>query len=330
MIARCLGVRIFDVEVSSACNLHCRFCPREKLPETGLMSEKTFASFLDGVRLGGTDNVAFVGMGEPTLNPKLGNFIREIKLRYPKTITWVTSNGTTLSEERMGRLIEAGLDILDVSFNGIDAKTYEGEMCGAKFETTLANVEAAAAQIERSGSSTRLQINYIQRSDIDGHGQTVRAFWHKRGVRHFRVQRLHDRAGNARLEGRNIRDFGLHGRACNLFCVNTFITWRGDVLHCCHDVSRAHVIGNICSEGLDTIMARKKTVLRDGAWPAICAKCTDPLRFEIWNQIDAEIRDEIRRKLTRVWDHLEGAWREGITGARRPVPGQGEMRAEPE
>ena len=130
MLAKLLGVRIFDVEASSRCNVHCRFCPREKLPSTGFMSEETFFRFLDSLPLNGADTLAFVGMGEPTLNPRLPDFIREAKARYPRVITWVTTNGTTLKDGMIERLEAAGLDILDVSFNGLDRETYEHDMRG--------------------------------------------------------------------------------------------------------------------------------------------------------------------------------------------------------
>lgn len=302
MIARLLGLRIFDVEASSICNLHCRFCPREVLPDSGLMLQSTFDRFLDEVRLSWRDTLSFVGMGEPTLNPRLPGFIREAKRRYPGAKTWVTSNGTTLSREMAGNLIDAGLDILDISFNGLDAATYEQEMPGAKYAVTLANVEQAGEQIASTGRPTRLQVNYIaEPADVELNG-AVQSFWRKRGIVHFRPQRPHDRAGQAQTGGRMLTGTaGLGGRACCLFQVTTFFTWRGDVLYCCHDVARAHKIGNINIDPWRTILQRKKDLLRDAQWMPLCARCTDPLRFDIHRQIDGIIRDEVCARAEGVW-----------------------------
>ena len=113
MIARLMGIRIFDIEAAGACNLDCPFCPRDQLPPVGLISQETFGKFLDHVPLGATDSLAFVGIGEPTLNLRLPDFIRQAKNRNPRLMnTWVTSNGTFLNERTVPALLDAGLETL--------------------------------------------------------------------------------------------------------------------------------------------------------------------------------------------------------------------------
>ena len=311
MLARLLGVRIFDIEASSRCNVHCRFCPRDKLPGTGFMSGDTFTRFLDQVPLNGTDSVAFVGLGEPTLNPLLPDFIRETRKRHPKAVTWVTTNGTTLEKGLLTRLVDSGLDILDVSFNGLDRESYERHMRGARYEKTLANVERAAAYLGTNGCRTRLQINYVVNGSAGGREQAIRAFCQERGIAQFRRQPLHDRAGEVGGQGTedkgqrsDVRDQklevggerGLGGRACEVFQVMTFITWEGDILCCSHDVARRHRIGNLHKHSWGEIERQKRRILRGEDWPAMCARCTDPLRFGMRRDINRKIREEASRR----------------------------------
>ncbi|MEK7992310.1 MAG: radical SAM/SPASM domain-containing protein [Planctomycetota bacterium] len=311
MIAKMLGIRIFDVEVSSRCNLRCRFCPREELPETGLMSEATFERFLEQVPLRRTDNLAFVGLGEPTLNPRLLDFIRRAKAQYPKLVTWVTSNGTRLTEDVVGPLLDAGLDLLDVSVNGIEPESYEAVMRGANFEQTLANLESTRAEIERRGNRTRLQINFVVTADGRPNVGDVQAFWRNRGISRFRLQREHNRGGTVDFSpsGRH-QPHGLGGRQCQLAATMTFITWKGEVLHCSHDVGRRHPIGNIHADTWGVIQKRKQRIHRDAACrPEMCGACTDPLRHGIEAEISQAVLAEMRERVAGLWQRIEGRLR---------------------
>ena len=294
MLARIMGVRIFDLEASGCCNVKCRYCPRELLPAAGLMSQETFSRFLNGVELGQADTISFVGMGEPTLNPLLPAFALQVKERFPQARTWVTSNGTNLNERTVPPLLAAGLDTLDISFNGLDPRTYELNMRGASFEQTLANVEYARREAERSGGRTRVQINYIVTAENAGREAEIQAFWRARGIAQFRVQRMHNRAGDVRVEGMSpVEAAGLLGRRCLLFETMHFVTWKGEALYCAHDMRRAHVIGDVNAEPWAAIEARKREISRDGEWPALCASCTDPLRHDVRERLDQMIRREL-------------------------------------
>jgi hypothetical protein len=195
-------------------------------------------------------------------------------------------------------LIDAGLDILDVSFSGLDQETYESQMRGARYEQTLSNIVEAATFIRRVKARTRLQINYIVSQETSGRESEIQAFWKRHGITEFRQQRAHDRAGLARTEGMTpLGGAGLNGQSCRLFDVSTFVTWRGDVLCCPHDVARAHKIGNVETDSRKTIERRKKAIRRHAQWPAMCRHCTDPLRFDILQQIDQKIGEEFIRRL---------------------------------
>jgi MoaA/NifB/PqqE/SkfB family radical SAM enzyme len=298
MLAKMMGVRIFDLEACGACNLACTFCPRDALPPAGVMSQATYTRFLDQVELRATDSLSFVGVGEPTMNPLLPDFIRQAKARYPKVRTWVTSNGTKLNDKVVARLIDAGLDTIDVSFNGLDAHTYESQMKGAKFDQVLENLTYTAAQIAARGSKLKLQINYIITKENADHEWEIIEFWNKRGISDFRVQRMHNRAGLTEVEGMTpIDEPGLKCASCALFETVTFITWQGDVMYCCHDIPRTHKIGNINADTWQMLSARKKDIIMTGNWPSMCGSCSDPYRYDMTDKIDAMIRKEAEQRI---------------------------------
>jgi MoaA/NifB/PqqE/SkfB family radical SAM enzyme len=298
MIARMMRMKLFDVEVSSRCNVRCRFCPRGRFSETGLMEEETFRSLLENTPLGPADGIMFVGMGEPLLNGRLPDFIRMAKARHTGLFTLVATNGTLLTQEILPALLAAGLDTLEVSFNGIDATTYEDLMKGAHFGRTLENIGYALSEISRSNAPTKLQINYIVTHENAGGEEAIRSFWRERGIRHLRAQRMHSRAGTVAVEGMTPLDApGLGRGSCSKFEHMPFITWKGDVLYCSHDIERRHILGNVRRHGWDKIERHRKEIVRNGMWPEMCRSCVDSLRHEMERTLSLGVRNELKRRL---------------------------------
>ncbi len=300
MWTRVLRIRIFDLEAHGACNLACPFCPRDQLPPTGAMSQETFTKFLDHVPLGQGDTISFVGVGEPTLNNRLPDFIRQAKQRYPSVLTWITTNGTTLNERVLPPLLEAGLDTLDISSNGIEKEEYERLMKGATFENTVAHVEYAVKEIAQRGAPTQLRVNYIVTQENRDQEQRIQNFWRARGVRLFRPQWMHDRSGLTQVEGMTPLDPpGLRCRTCSKFEIMPIITWKGDVLYCSHDIRRAHKIGNIREHTWKDIHTRKKRIVREQNWPQMCTDCTDSQRHDMREKVDEMVWQHLRDKVSQ-------------------------------
>lgn len=296
MISSLLGIRVFDIEASSRCNLRCRFCPRDSLRDTGLMSEATFQRLLEMVAPRRTDSLTFVGIGEPLLNPALASFIRRAKAET-RSRTWVTTNATLLTPTRAEELFSAGLDLLDVSFNGTDARTYEDLTGGARFEQTLAHIDGAVRLASQRGSTATVQINFI----LDRHNATreeaIKDFWRTRGIDRFRVQHLHNRGGALRTPGfQSVDQPGLHGRPCQVFQRFHFVSWRGDFLYCSHDLAREHVLATVGDHLADLARSRREVVAR-GHWPQFCEGCTETLRHSLDQRLDRLVWEEVRLAL---------------------------------
>jgi organic radical activating enzyme len=319
MLSKLLGIRIFDVEASSRCNVQCRFCPRDKLPETGLMSREVYSRLLNQLSPGTADTLSFVGIGEPLLNPLLPTFLMQAKVWHPNVRTWVTTNGTLLDEARLPDLLEARLDTLDISVNGTNAASYEAVVRGAKFEQVVSNVDRAVRLIEATHSPTRLQINFV----FDGDRaleEGIKGFWRSRGVSRFRVQPLHSRAGAMPVPGggadgaRQADGPAGPDMRCEVFELFTFFTWRGDVLYCCNDLARRARLGNIGRDSWIGIARRKRAIARKGPWPAFCRQCTSPQRHSLFAYVDGQLRSELASQLRRGVATLLGR------GERRTLP----------
>lgn len=132
------------IETASACNLRCAMCPNKELAadRKGLMSLDLFKRIIDECRFF-TSDVYLHHRGEPLLNPAFFEMIAYARQAGLKTR--FHTNGTLLDEEKAGRLLAAGPDLVSFSFDGFCREIYEKIRAGAVFEKTLANILRLAA-----------------------------------------------------------------------------------------------------------------------------------------------------------------------------------------
>lgn len=144
-----------NIEPSSYCNIKCVYCVHSS-PEGlaalqysgnyagGFMSEETFQLILDQLcefphRI---KSFSFGCVGEPLMHKDLPKMIAKVKERdFTDRINLIT-NGIALTEEKAAAIIEAGLNSMKISLQGIDAQAYR-DTCGHKldFDRFLNNID---------------------------------------------------------------------------------------------------------------------------------------------------------------------------------------------
>ena len=139
------------VDPASSCNFKCTFCPtghRDMIDETGrfqgVMKLDVFKKVVDD--LAAFDKpIKVLRMykdGEPFLNKRLADMVAYAK--QSKFIDYIdtTTNGTFLSPDRIGPVLEAGIDKINISVDGMTEETYV-QFTGFKFDfkTFVQNVK---------------------------------------------------------------------------------------------------------------------------------------------------------------------------------------------
>lgn len=128
---------------SNRCNFRCHYCIQSQ-QEKGIyaqylqenhMSEEILekvivqaAQFNTRFKL-----VSFMGHGEPLCHPNLPEFIRKVKAAQIAERVDIITNGSLLTEQLSEQLIEAGLDVLRISLQGIHAEAYR-KTCGVAID----------------------------------------------------------------------------------------------------------------------------------------------------------------------------------------------------
>ena len=151
--------RLLQIESAIACNLRCVMCPWRKITKNvenrGLMSQAIWESIRP--HLSDIKSIDFTGGGEPLLQPKLAEWIAEANAAGCET--GFLSNGLLLIEERLQRILDAGVNWICISMDGADAGMYESIRIGSNFERVCENV-ANIAEL-RSGNRPRTMINFV-------------------------------------------------------------------------------------------------------------------------------------------------------------------------
>lgn len=131
-----------QIDVCSACNMKCEFCFHSDLEsikrnniEFGIMSYETFTKVIDNIKATAEVKIKKLRLfkiGEPLLNPDLAKMIRYAKDAEIAENIEITTNGTLLTPRLADSIINAGLDILNVSVNAIDEASYRTKVRGGE------------------------------------------------------------------------------------------------------------------------------------------------------------------------------------------------------
>ncbi len=131
------------LEVTNRCNLQCRTCPQffgmaERFHD---LSWERFLEITD--QFPRLRRVVLHGIGEPLLNPHLGQMIRHLKQRGACVL--FNSNGLLLRGRRAQNLAASGLDELRISIDGGTPETYRAVRGVDGFDRILAYLRRFAA-----------------------------------------------------------------------------------------------------------------------------------------------------------------------------------------
>jgi MoaA/NifB/PqqE/SkfB family radical SAM enzyme len=131
-------IRIW-IELSSRCNLRCRFCVNKTLPsdQKGDMDFQLFKKIIDEIA-GKVHDVNLFHRGEPLLNNDLIPMIAYAAKNGVKTR--IHTNATLMNKKLDKNIILSGLDLVSFSFDGYTRETYEKNRIGAGFDESLANI----------------------------------------------------------------------------------------------------------------------------------------------------------------------------------------------
>jgi radical SAM protein with 4Fe4S-binding SPASM domain len=242
------------VESSNRCMLHCAMCPRGRMTRPqGDLPFELFEKVIDEAADRGLYHLSLHQHGEPLMNERLPEMVRAAKARGIPVVN-LTTNGVLLDETASRALIEARLDTLVVSFDGITRGAYALLRGVEKYYDRVRDNLLRFAQLRTAYGFSRpfLRIHALRAPGVtESEVDAFRAEW----------EGIADHVGVGEIasygEGNELFD---HERGTSVARVPCRHLWQqlivlrsGDVVPCCVDIDAQTAVGNVYEQSLASI-----------------------------------------------------------------------------
>ena len=264
-----------DIEASSRCQMKCPMCGRWLMKEQDLgdMDFELYKKVIDECSRYKVYSVKLSWRGEPLLNPRIVDMVKYAKDKKIKDVAFLT-NAERLSPELIEKLIDAGLDWISISFDGL-GETYERIRYPAKFDKVVENVKYI-----RKAREMRKQVKPLIRvqtiwSAIKDDPDAYFQFWKPIADK---VAFIADQ-----IRSSESKDFE-HDASyiCQSPWQRICVMWDGRIAQCHSDYQERNILGDVKKHSLKEIwygeaFARVRGLMRDKKRLALspCQVCCD-------------------------------------------------------
>lgn len=294
-----------QIEVTNICNLKCKTCPRHKLKRLqGYIDFEFYKSIIDSEK-DYLETVLLFHMGEPLLHPNIHKIVNYANRNRIKTV--IFTNGVLLDKKTSMNLLEAGLDLLVVSIDGMK-QTFEEIRRGATYEQTLNNI-LTFKKLSKS-YKTSIQLHYVVSSSNFNETKEFIKFFKTKKIYNIRLKKFIDTGGIGEIIGEaivNRKKF-----QCMMPWREPVISWNGDVFPCCVDLLGEINLGNVKNSTVFDVWNNEK-INKIRMWHKekkfeqlkICKNCTGYCVSKGIYFITIFLSDLKMRKLISIWERIK-------------------------
>jgi MoaA/NifB/PqqE/SkfB family radical SAM enzyme len=189
------------------------------------------------------------GCGEPLLDNRIAEKVKIAKEMGFKGTGFAT-NCTELNEHKSQELIEAGLDTIICSLDGINKHTHEAIRVGTNFEKIVSNVKNFI-KIRNESGKTRVMVRFILQDINKEEWPLFLNYWSKQLNKDFRdeVVKFDVHNWGDKSHDHQSMDPTIGLKSSNYTCQDVFermfIYSSGDVALCCIDDNGFFMLGNV-------------------------------------------------------------------------------------
>lgn len=305
-----------QIDICSACNLKCNFCfhsdceaIQQSGAKFGAMSFEVFTKIIDDMKKDWKNQkvkkLRLFKIGEPLMNREVCRMVEYAKKANVAECIEITTNGTLLNEEMSLGLVEAGLDILNISVNGINEKQYQ-EACQYKID-----FEEYREKIRFFYENRKKCKIFIKYSDI-GYSEEEKAefyakfqdicdeifvetisatLWQETNVNQ-KIANVHKGTYGQELKGKQV---------CPFLFTTMVINDQGIAHLCCVDWKSEYVLGDLKEESIADVwnggklrQYQKLHLKKQKEKMLICQKC-ESLSANTTDDIDEYAEDILKR-----------------------------------
>ncbi|MBI3986004.1 MAG: SPASM domain-containing protein [Lentisphaerae bacterium] len=254
---------IVYIEPTNACNCRCVMCPRQNMTRPlGYITMALFNRIVGDIAELGPSEIRLFNFGEPLLHPQLPDMVRLCRThRLPVRIQ---TNGLSLPETKIEDLLNAGLDYLGVSVNGLTDREYALIRPDCRLEDLKNNLLRLRRLADRTGKPFHIHINAHllkeeachRQADIDRFVSSWHGIPDSLSISGLEVQDRISIVKNGILIPARLAERTRKADA-DVKCAEPFdrlvVKWDGRVTPCCADYDASLVLGDLNRQPLPEI-----------------------------------------------------------------------------
>jgi radical SAM protein with 4Fe4S-binding SPASM domain len=266
---------IVQIESTNLCNAKCVFCPRDDMQRRqGVMEMALFQKVVDECAALGIKHVRVHNYGEPFLDKQLVEKVRYAKSRGIAEVGMI-SNGSLITEELAQGMVDAGLDVINISVDAAGKETFERTRVHLKYDEVISHVKTIARLRDASGRhKPKLIMSFVRQTpEVSPEERAFVEEWGKVADK-IHITDLHNWAGTLNHQS-DVR------YPCYRMWQTFTVLWDGRVSLCCADFDGRHILGDLRSHTIAQIWnnpayrAVRRQHLESGG-PEICRSCDLP------------------------------------------------------
>lgn len=190
------------IDATQFCNLACVHCPHPNFIKTDAYSGAHLdldlhKKLIDEVATDGhgiCQYLRYTANGETLIHPKFDEMI-EYAGKYSKTKINVTTNGVLLTEKKAKKLLEAGVNVFDISLDAYSDETYEKVRVKGDLSKVRPNVLNLIKLIKEGNYNAKLVVSFVEQPLNKHETKLFEDFWNEAGAHFVVVRNLHSAAG---------------------------------------------------------------------------------------------------------------------------------------
>ena len=254
---------IRQLEPTNACMMNCIMCPRKNMKrKIKYMDMEFFKKIIDQAKW--NYQMFLHHFGDPLMHPKIDEMIEYVAKKGIKA--QISVNPKLLSEKMSERLIDSGLDMIMISIDGVDDKTYKyfrGK--NADYEEAVKNIDNFLRIKNKKHSNVKVVLSLVRMKANKKDVKEFEKIWDKKGVNQVLIKQFTTFDGSDKVimeqgDSDTLTDqFKTNKRKyCSEPWMGITITAEGNVVPCCYDYDEKYIIGNLKEESLEQIWNNKR------------------------------------------------------------------------
>lgn len=280
--------KYIQLETVTKCNAKCEFCPQnEILRDPARMPEATWKKIVDDTRGLGITYRPFL-TNEPFVDNRMPEIVRYIKSNDPTATVEFNTNGELVTEQLSMDLLEAGVDIMRFSIDGLSRETYEPSRLGINYDRVMKRTQRFLELWDEGGYRDKVftELRMIEVPENTHEIEDYKNFWGPKCSEVLTTQ-LYQWPWTGQLRDDVVK------KPCLKVLDEMFFYSNGNATICCWDVHERAVIGNVLEQSVQEIWESYaasclRATLNDGRRDLIhlCSRCNaykdyDFSKFEV-------------------------------------------------